>query len=72
MHFTAYKSELVKSFQRIILGRKPRSKTQLQSNANGLKNLPVKYGQVKGLVKRKPFILIPFQSDRTKPARFLC
>lgn len=56
MHFTAYKCELVKSFQRIILGRKPRSKTQLQSNANGLKNLPVKYGQVKGLVKRKPFI----------------
>lgn len=32
MHFTAYKCELVKSFQRIILGWKPRRETQLQSN----------------------------------------
>lgn len=44
---------------------------QLQSNTNGLKILPVKYGQGKGLVKRKPFIPDSFSKWLYQTSKFL-
>lgn len=69
MHFTAYKWELVKSFQRSYLEGNQRARKQLQTNINGWKTCLWNMGRKRGLWKGHLSSRILCQSDCTKAAR---